>query len=156
QLGSAKLPFATIADAVDFASAGDTVRIRSALYRESVSVDHDVIIEGETSAGRPPRLSPGSNAPAFTINDATVELPNLRFDGFATAIDVPSSVRVLLDSVDLTMPGCSTASVTLGSVGELRVIRSHLNGADLFCGESGSLGITDSVGVGLAVFDSVT
>src|SRR5262249_47206850 len=137
-----------------------SIRVRPGPYHEHLTVDQDVIVEGETNGGLVPTLSPSSvGIPGFAIESGQVQLRNLRFDGYQVAVSIDAADLVVLDSVDVFQQGqgcLASAGITVGSqssaVGEVRVFRSHLIGAGSnFCEVGGSVGFATAGTVNLVL-----
>jgi hypothetical protein len=133
QLGSAELPFATIQRAVDFARPGDTVRVRSGRYQEMVTISRSVVVEGDTTGGRPRPFvaSPGGYQPrSFVINAVgRVELHRLRLDTVWNPINVLSADTVVVRHLDLRSSCSGGVGINVSDAGVVRIERSMLVGS---------------------------
>jgi len=129
QLGTSTFPFATIGAALAIARSGDTVRPQPGRYVESVVVDSDLVLLGDTLAdGTRPVLSGGGGDNGVTLIDAgSAEVDNLELDGFDVGIDVEGPAHVLLRGIRM---GNVAYGVLAGSgpIGQLRIESSRLVG----------------------------
>lgn len=91
QLGAPELPFRTIPQALAYAGSGDTVRVRSGRYDDTLAIVRPVVLIGDTTGGKPrPLLSAfWSGSPGITVQTpGRVELQALRLDTLAVGVAV--------------------------------------------------------------------
>lgn len=100
QLGSAAFPFASIQVGSDFAHDGDTVEVRPGRYDASVSLDHQVVLMGDTLPdGTRPLIAVGSDGGSTGIqlnSPGSAEVHDLAIDGYTVGVDLDGPTRVLL------------------------------------------------------------
>jgi hypothetical protein len=154
QLGTAALPFSTIQRGVDFAKEGDTVKIRSGRYEESVTIRRGVVVEGDTAGGaaKPFIANNATFSSAFWVEDGRrVEFHNLRLDTIYQPIRIVFADSVRIRNVDFRGGASGWWAVQVDTVTALRIENSRLVGS----GRTGSGGgVSVWVGAGLVQVDS--
>ncbi|HXV85520.1 MAG TPA: right-handed parallel beta-helix repeat-containing protein [Gemmatimonadales bacterium] len=155
RLGAPERPFSTIQEAVDYAQAGDTIRVRTGRYSESVTVTRALVIEGDTSGGRPRPFvaTAGGIFPrGFTINaTGRVELHHLRLDTLWNAVNVVAADTFVARHLELRSSCSGGVGINVGGADVVRVERSLLVGSGgtstLGCSSSNGLYVSDAATV---------
>jgi hypothetical protein len=159
RLGAPERPFATIQEAVDYASPGDTVRIRSGRYPESVQITRAVVIEGDSAGGAPKPVlarSTAQTAQGFDISaPGLVALRYLKLDPLWSAVVATGDTFVVRD-VELRMECSGGIGISAGPLAVFRMERSVLTGAGtayqgINCYSSEGIFVTET---GLVAIDS--
>lgn len=150
QLGSAVLPFATIAQGIGFARDGDTVEVRVGRYPESVMLDRQVVLLGDTLAdGTRPLIaldSAASYAGLLLVGPGARQAVNLGIAGYYAGVDLygPSQATLRGLRISETTYGIVVDSVT----GALRIESSRLVGTGV---AAYGYGVTTNAAVGTLV-----
>lgn len=134
QLGAPELPFRTIPQAVAYAAAGDTIRVRSGRYDDRVTIDRPLVVEGDTAGGRarPVISGPGGlGTIGIEVNTpGRVELRALRLDTLGGSIYVTRADTLALSWMEFRNPRAAYygASLYVVAAGLVSVRRSDFFG----------------------------
>jgi Right handed beta helix region/Dockerin type I domain/Bacterial Ig-like domain (group 2) len=130
QLGTASLPYGTLADALAAAAAGDTVRVRSGRYAGG-GILTPIVVMGDTSAGgtRPWLVADQAIDTVLTVRTpGSVVLRDLQVDTAYVGIHVRNTDTLRLVHVDVRGQDQGLAAVYLDSVGLATFTRVVLAG----------------------------
>lgn len=113
--------FPEVRDAVEAASAGDTIQVGSGTYNDRVRVEEldGLTIEGSDTGGGAPVMDVGSDDDAFRVREST----NVSISGFVI-VSGQRGVRVGKDSADVivtdvTIDGCEEGFRVRGGTGHI-------------------------------------
>ena len=70
--------YSTIQDAIDNASTGDTIRVYSGTYNETVNVDEQLILVGVDTGEGQPEVNAGGNGSAITLSENGTSLKGFK------------------------------------------------------------------------------
>jgi parallel beta-helix repeat protein len=93
--------FSSIQDAADWSSAGDTIRVQSGTYDETIRLEKKIILIGVDSGNGVPVIEPRSKGDAIRIlaDDCTVQGFIIQNTEMSTAISIASSNNAIRDNV---------------------------------------------------------
>ncbi|HLB34930.1 MAG TPA: right-handed parallel beta-helix repeat-containing protein, partial [Gemmatimonadales bacterium] len=132
QLGAPELPFRTIPQALAYADPGDTVRVRSGRYDDSLLIDRPVVLMGDTAGGKPRPLISAYRYFYTGINIHTpgrVELHALRVDTLTVGVWATKVDTLLVRWVEFRSAAQSyQASLYVDTADVVRVERSDFFG----------------------------
>lgn len=130
QLGTSSLPFGTIQEAIDFAKAGDTVRVRSGRYPEADSIGKRIVLVGDTSAGGSRPVIAGEAGYGLTLSGGKrVDVIDIVFDTLYQAIYSSGVDTLRVRNVDIRSASAAAYGIYVDSIGALRVEQSRFTGA---------------------------
>lgn len=96
ELGTPTYPFSTIAQAIDSAAAGDTIKIAVATYREPLTTTKRLIFEGDSGANGMPIIStPDEPAGQLTVSGTQV-LRRLEIAESQRGLEIDADIVVLI------------------------------------------------------------
>jgi hypothetical protein len=130
RLGTAAQPFGTVQEALDVATAGDSIRVRSGRY-DGATILTPLVLTGDTTAGgsRPQIGREVAGSAALTVNTAgTVVLRDLQVDTALYGINITNADTVRLYHVDVRGDDDGYATVNASGVGLLELRRTRLFG----------------------------
>ena len=115
QLGTAALPFGSLAGAAQFAAAGDTLDIQPGRY-DAATFNQRVVLLGHP-AGPNEVIIGGAGGGSYGLSLTGLglsEVHSLAIEGFATALQVTSVDTVIVDSLRVELRGVSVAGCNTG------------------------------------------
>ncbi len=132
QLGAPELPFRTIPQALAYADPGDTVRVRSGRYDDSLMIDRPVVLMGDTAGGKP---RPLISAYRYFYTGVTIRTPGrvelhaLRVDTLTVGVWVTKVDTLLVHWVEFRAAAQTyQASLYVDTAGVVLVQRSDFFG----------------------------
>ena len=132
QLGTSALPFATLDQAVNAASPGDTIRIKSGRYEAGVTIDRRLVIIGDSTGGAPRPLIAANGTRFVTGLTLTatdrVELHYLALDTLYRGVAINGTDTVVVRDVDFQASAGALVGLYANGMNLLQVQRSRFFG----------------------------
>lgn len=165
QLGTTGLPFGTIQQAINFAGAGDTVRVRSGRYPEADSIAKRLVIQGDTSGGGSRPVIAGNLGYGLTLTGGPrVDVRDVVFDTLYQAITATGVDTLRVRNVDIRSASSAAFGVYADSIGALRIEQSRFLGRGrlysysddaVYVGRAAGLVVIDSTRISDYGYDAV-